>query len=196
LYEDFRQFPDDAMDGVPPGFGVVALVDGPVASRMDSIRQVVRNHNRANVIFSAQTMNEVISDSLAPQRFMMILLDSFAALALVLASIGLYGVISYLVGQRTHELGIRIALGAQRQNVLRLVLGHGLKIAAVGIGVGLLAAFGLTRLLSNMVYGVSITDPATFLAITGLLLVVAGLASLLPAWRATRVDPLVALRNE
>src|SRR4030095_16363315 len=139
-------------------------------SRMDSIRQIVRNHSNANVIFSAQTMNEVVSDSLAPQQFMMILLDSFAAIALVLASIGLYGDISYLVGQRTHELGIRIALGAQRQNVLRLVLGHGLKVAVVGIGVGLLAAFGLTRLLSNMVYGVSITDPATFLAITGLLL--------------------------
>jgi predicted permease len=196
LYEAFRQFPDDAMDGVPPGIGVVARVDGPLGPQMDSIRQIVKNHNSANVIFSAQTMDEVISASLAPQQFMMILLDSFAAIALVLASIGLYGVISYLVGQRTHELGIRIALGAQRQNVLRLVLGHGLKVAVVGIGIGLLAAFGLTRLLSNMVYGVSTTDPPTFLVITGLLLVVAVFASLMPAWRATRVDPLVALRNE
>ncbi len=196
LYEAFRQFPDNAMAGVPPGLGVVARVDGSMESRMDAIRQLVRNHNNANVIFSAQTMNEVISDSLAPQQFMMILLDSFAAIALVLASIGLYGVISYLVGQRTHELGIRIALGAQRQNVLRLVLGHGLKVAAVGIGIGLVAAFGLTRLLSNMIYGVSITDPPTFLVITGVLLIVAILASLLPALRATRVDPLVALRNE
>jgi predicted permease len=196
LYEAFRQFPDNAMSGVPPGFGVVALIDGPVDSQMDLIRQVVRNHNNANVIFSAQTMKEVIAESLAPQQFMMILLDSFAVIALVLASLGLYGVISYLVGQRTHELGIRIALGAQRQNVLRLVLGHGLKVAVLGIGVGLVAAFGLTRLLSNMVYGVSTTDPPTFLVITGLLLVVAVLASLLPALRATRVDPLVALRNE
>jgi predicted permease len=196
LYEAFRQFPDNAMAGVPPGLGVVALMDGPMDQQMASIRQVVRNHNNANVIFSAQTMDEVISASLAPQQFMMILLDSFAAIALVLASIGLYGVISYLVGQRTHELGIRIALGAQRQNVLRLVLGNGLKVAVVGIGIGLLAAFGLTRLLSNMVYGVSTTDPPTFLIITGLLLVVAVLASLVPAWRATRVDPLVALRNE
>jgi predicted permease len=196
LYEAFRQFPDNAMNGVPPGIGVVARVDGPLGPQMDSLRQLVKNHNSANVIFSAQTMTEVISASLAPQQFMMILLDSFAAIALVLASIGLYGVISYLVGQRTHELGIRIALGAQRQNVLRLVLGHGLKVAVVGIGIGLLAAFGLTRLLSNMVYGVSTTDPPTFLVITGLLLVVAVLASLVPAWRATRVDPLVALRNE
>jgi len=196
LYEDFRQFPDNAMAGVPPGVGVVARVDGPTEPQMDAIRQIVKRHNNANVIFSAQTMNEVISESLAPQQFMMILLDSFAAIALVLASIGLYGVISYLVGQRTHELGIRIALGAQRQNVLRLVLGQGLKVALVGLGIGLVAAFGLTRLLSNMIYGVSPTDPPTFLAITGLLLIVAVLASLLPAWRATRVDPLVALRNE
>ncbi|HKP35723.1 MAG TPA: ABC transporter permease [Pyrinomonadaceae bacterium] len=196
LYEAIRQFPDNAMGGLAPGAEVVALTDGPGAAQVDAIRRTVRNHHNANVVFSAQTMNEVIAQTLAPQQFMMILLDSFAAIALVLASIGLYGVISYLVGQRTHELGIRIALGAQRQNVLRLVLGQGLKVAAVGIGVGLLAAFGLTRLLSNMLYGVSTTDPPTFLAITGILLIVAVLASLLPAWRATRVDPLVALRNE
>jgi predicted permease len=196
LYEAFRQFPDSAMDGVPPGIGVVALVDGPMDSRMDSIRQIVRNHNSANVIFSAQTMNEVISDSLAPQQFMMILLDSFAALALVLASLGLYGVISYFVGQRTHELGIRIALGAQRQNVMRLVLVDGLKMTVAGVVVGLLAALALTRLLSSALYGVSTRDPLTFIVITGLLISVAMLACLLPALRATRVDPLVALRHE
>src|ERR1044072_3334775 len=190
LYEAFRQFPDAAMAGVPPGVGVVALIDGPVDSRMAAIRQVVRNHNNANVIFSAQTMNEVISASLAPQQFMMILLDSFAAIALVLASIGLYGVISYLVGQRTHELGIRIALGAQRQNVLRLVLGHGLKVAVLGIGIGLLAAFGLTRLLSNMVYGVSTTYPPALLVSTGLFLVVAVLASRVPGWGAAGGGPV------
>jgi len=148
------------------------------------------------VIFSAQTMNEVISDSLAPQQFMMILLDSFAALALVLASLGLYGVISYFVGQRTHELGIRIALGAQRQNVMRLVLVDGLKMTVAGVVVGLLAALALTRLLSSALYGVSTRDPLTFIVITGLLISVAMLACLLPALRATRVDPLVALRHE
>ena len=196
LYEAVRQFPDDSMDAFPPGFGVVARIDGPGAAQMDLIRAVVKENNSANVVFSAQTMNEVISESLGPQRFLMILLDAFALIALLLASIGLYGVISYLVGRRTHELGIRIALGAQRQNVLRLVLTDGMKMAVTGVAAGLIAALGLTRLLSNMVYGVSPNDPATFVVITGMLLVVTLLACLLPALRATRVDPLVALRYE
>jgi putative ABC transport system permease protein len=141
-------------------------------------------------------MNEVIADSLAQQRFSMILLDAFAVVALLLASLGLYGVISYLVGQRTHELGIRLALGAQRKDVLRLVLGHGMKMALGGVALGLLAAVGLTRLLSKMLYGVSSTDPATFAVIALLLVMVALLACLVPARRATKVDPLVALRYE
>jgi ABC-type antimicrobial peptide transport system permease subunit len=126
----------------------------------------------------------------------MVLLDSFAILALLMASLGLYGVISYLVERRTQELGIRIALGAQSRSVLRLVIGDGLKMAVTGVAVGLLAAFGLTRLLTGMVYGVSTTDPATFAAIAILLIVIASLASYLPARRATKVDPLVALRYE
>jgi ABC-type antimicrobial peptide transport system permease subunit len=141
-------------------------------------------------------MNEVIAGSLAERRFLMILLDAFAVVALLLASVGLFGVISYLVGQRRQELGIRIALGAQRRDVLRLVLNHGMKMAMGGVALGLIAAFGLTRLLANALYGVSATDPATFAAISLLLTTVALLACFFPARRATKVDPLIALRNE
>ncbi|HKZ03657.1 MAG TPA: FtsX-like permease family protein, partial [Pyrinomonadaceae bacterium] len=134
--------------------------------------------------------------TLADRRFSMILLDAFAVVALLLASLGLYGVISYLVGQRTHELGIRIALGAQRTNVLRLVLGQGMKMALGGVALGLVAALGLTRLMAKMLYGVSTTDPVTFAVISLLLITVALLACFIPARRATRVDPLIALRYE
>ena len=162
----------------------------------DSIRRVVQSQNNQNVISRPQTMNEVIAGTLAARRFSMILLDAFAVVALLLASVGLYGVISYLVGQRTHELGIRIALGAQRRDVLRLVLSHGMKMALGGVALGLVAALGLTRLMAKMLYGVSATDPATFAVIALLLTAVALLACFVPARRATKVDPLVALRHE
>jgi len=141
-------------------------------------------------------MNEAIAGSLSRRRFAMVLLDSFAILALLMASLGLYGVISYLVERRTQELGIRIALGAQNWSVLRLVLTDGIKMAGFGVAVGLLASLGLTRLLAGLLYGVSRTDPLTFIVIAMLLLLVAGLACYLPALRATRIDPLEALRCE
>lgn len=125
-----------------------------------------------------------------------VVLDAFALLALLMASLGLYGVISYLVEQRTQEPGIRIALGAQRRNVLRLVLTHGIKMASMGVAAGLLASLGLTHLLSVLLYGVNATDPATFAVISVLLMLVAVLACYVPARRATKVDPLVALRYE
>jgi ABC-type antimicrobial peptide transport system permease subunit len=126
----------------------------------------------------------------------MILLGSFALLALLLSSMGIYGVVSYLVGQQTREIGIRIALGAQRGDVMRLVLGDGAKMALIGVGVGLAAAVGLTRLMTSVLYGVSATDPLTFGGIAMLLALVALAAAYIPARRATRVDPLVALRHE
>ena len=197
LYEPFRQLRDD---WVPNAAGVVIRTEGVPgesgASIFDSLRRVVQGQNSQNVIYRPQTMNEVIASTLAARRFSMILLNAFALVALLLASVGLYGVISYLVGQRTHELGIRITLGAQRGSVLRLVLAQGMKMALCGVALGLLSALLLTRLLTNMVYGLSTTDPLTFTVITLLLTMVALLACFVPAWRATRVDPLVALRYE
>ena len=194
LYLPLRALPDN---NLPTSAGVVVRSTGGTGPELlNGIRQVVANQSKQNVISNPQTMNQVIADSLAQQRFSMILLGAFAAVALLLASLGIYGVISYLVGQRTHELGIRLALGAQRRDVLRLVLSHGMKMALGGVALGLVVALGLTRLISKMLFGVSATDPATFVAITLLLVLVALLACFVPAWRATQVDPLVALRNE
>src|SRR6185295_10948733 len=178
------------------GVGVVARWEGAGPAPLDSIRQVVQKQNSHNVVSRPRTMNEVVAASLATRRFSMILLNVFAVAALLLASIGIYGVISYLVGQRTHELGIRLALGAQRSDVLRLVLSHGMKMALSGVALGLVAALGLTRLMTSMLFGVSATDPATFTVIALMLTGVALLACLVPARRATKVDPLVALRHE
>jgi ABC-type antimicrobial peptide transport system permease subunit len=141
-------------------------------------------------------MDEVVAGSLADRRFSMILLGVFALLALVLSSIGIYGVISYLVGQRTHEIGIRMALGAQRGDVLKLVLGQGMRMALVGVGIGLVAAIALTRLMSKMLFSVSATDPVTLIGVSVLLTIVALLACYIPARRAMRTDPIIALRYE
>jgi len=192
LYFPFRQ-----LGGNPSRVGVVMRGEGGAGPTLfDAVRRVVQGQNSQNVVFDAQSMNEVIADSLTRHRFSMILLGAFAAMALLLASVGLYGVISYLVGQRTHELGVRIALGAKRKDILRLVVNYGMKMALSGVAIGLFAAFGLTRLMANMIYGVSATDPATFAVIALLLVAVAMTACLVPAWRATKVDPLVALRHE
>jgi predicted permease len=193
LYEPFRKY------GWNSEADVVVRVEGAegnATALFDALRRVVQSQHSHNVIYEPRTMNEVIADSLARQRFSMTLLNAFAVVALALASIGLYGVISYLVGQSTNELGIRLALGAQRKDVLLLVLSQGMKMTLGGVMLGLLAALGLTRLLAKLLYGVSTTDPVTFAVIASLLTVVALLACFVPAWRATKVDPLVALRHE
>lgn len=194
LYEPISQV------GSPGEVDVVVRTDGAAGTSstafFESIRRVVQNQNGQNVIFRPQTMNEVIASSLASQRFAMMLLNAFASVALLLASIGLYGVISYFVGRRRHELGIRVALGARRVDVLRLVLANGLMMALAGVALGVAGAFALTRLLGTMLHGVSATDPVTFAVVAGLLMFVALLACLIPALRATRVDPMTALRHE
>jgi putative ABC transport system permease protein len=196
VYESYRQ-----VAGGPSGPSVVMRVEGleksaGSSSFLESINRVVRSHNSENIIFRPQTLNEAITASLAARRFSMMLLEAFAAVALLLASIGIYGVVSYLVGQRTHELGIRVALGAQRRDVLSLVLSHGMKMTLGGVATGLVAALGLTRLLARLLFGVSPTDPITFALIAVSLTAVAMLACFIPARRATRVDPLIALRHE
>jgi len=141
-------------------------------------------------------MESVLTGSVAPRRFNMLLLSIFAAVALVLAAVGIYGVISYTVSQRTQEIGIRVALGARGSDVLRLVVGQGMRLAAIGLGIGLVGAFGVTRVVRSLLVGVTPTDPVSFGLITVFLTGVAALASWLPARRATGVDPIVALRRD
>ena len=142
------------------------------------------------------TMDEIFSQSVASQRFNTVLIGAFAALALILAMVGVFGVINYSVAQRTHELGIRIALGAQRADVFRLVIGNGLALALIGVALGSLGAYGLTRLLRGLLFGVSPTDGLTFAIVSALVIGVALLACYLPGRRAMKVDPLEALRYE
>ncbi|MGH9482259.1 MAG: FtsX-like permease family protein, partial [Terriglobales bacterium] len=142
------------------------------------------------------TMDQLLSKSVSGPRFRAGLLGTFAALALVLAAIGIYGVLAYSVARRTHEIGVRVALGAERRQVLRLILGQGVKLAAYGVLIGIAASLILTRLMSSLLFGVSPTDPLTFAGVALLLTVVAMLACYIPARRAMNVDPMVALRNE
>jgi putative ABC transport system permease protein len=141
-------------------------------------------------------MDRVIAASIAQHNFNMILLGIFGGVALLLAAIGIYGVMSYTVQQRTHELGIRIALGAATPQLLRLVVGQGLLLAGIGVAIGLAASFGVTRVMSSLLYGVKATDLATFAAVAVVLSAVAALACYIPARRATRVDPIIALRHD
>jgi putative ABC transport system permease protein len=143
-----------------------------------------------------RTMEQVLGESIARQNFNMLLLTIFGAIALALAAIGVYGLMSYSVEQGTHELGVRLALGAARGDILALVVGRGMKLALSGIAVGAVAAFGATRVLSRMLFGVRATDPATYGLVVLLLCAIAFIACYLPARRATRLDPLVALRQE
>ncbi len=197
FYIPFMQIPDRFMSRAADSTGVLIRSEGmPPLALLQPIRKKIEQMNSQEVVFEPHTYDELISRSLADKWFSMVLLAVFAALALVLSSIGIYGVISYVVGQRTHEIGIRIALGAQRKDVLMLVLGEGTKTALIGVAIGLVAALGLTRLMAGVLYGVSATDPATFVVVAIVLTGVALAACYIPARRAMRVDPIVALRYE
>ncbi|HTA69819.1 MAG TPA: FtsX-like permease family protein, partial [Bryobacteraceae bacterium] len=147
-------------------------------------------------VSGVKTIDERLAESFSRPRFQMLLLGAFAGLALMLATIGIYAVMAYSVAQRTHEIGIRMALGADRGQVLRLVLGHGLKLALIGVALGLAGAFASTRLITTLLYGVTPTDATTFAGVSTLLISVAALASFIPAWRAAKTDPANTLRSQ
>jgi putative ABC transport system permease protein len=161
-----------------------------------TVRKTVWDIDKDQPVSNIRTMNDIASESVARQRFSMLLLGIFAGVALLLAAVGIYGVMSYSVTQRRNEIGIRMALGAQKSDVLKLTVGQGLKLVVIGVGCGLVGAFILTRLMSSLLFGVKATDPGTFIAISVILVSVALLASYIPARRATKVDPLTALRYE
>ena len=195
-YLPMAQLPESLYSIFQNGARVVVRLDAAPVATMDAIRHALTGVNSQMVIFGTQSMSDVISDSLATTRFVMILLGVFASLALLLASIGIYGVISYVVGERTREIGIRMAMGAEARNVLLMVLGQAGKMVMLGVAAGVLCALALTRLMSSMLFGVSPTDPLTLAGVAIVLTLVSLLACWIPARRATRVDPLVALRYE
>jgi putative ABC transport system permease protein len=175
---------------------LVVKTDVDPASMASTVRSAAWEIDKDQPVSNIRTMEEILLDSIARQRFSMLLLAIFAAVALTLAAVGIYGVMSYSVAQRTHEIGIRMALGAQTGAVLKLAVGYGLKLVIAGVVIGLIAAFALTRVMSTLLYGVTATDPTTFTLISLLLVFVAALASYIPARRATKVDPIIALRYE
>ena len=176
---------------------VVIRTDARDASQLTpAARAEVKAFDPDQIIWRTQTLEQLLGTSVAPRRFNMMLLGIFASVALVLAAVGLYGVMSYSVTWRTHEIGVRMALGAKRADVLRLVVRQGMIMALIGLAIGLIGALSLSRVMSSMLHGVSPTDPLTFTGVSIVLLVVALLACLIPARRATRVDPIVALRTE
>lgn len=188
-YVPVDQRPESSM------FLAVRTAGGP-SSLAPAVRDLIHSLDKDLPIYRVTTMEQLVAVSMAQRRFSMLLLGVFALIALLLAAVGLYGVTAYSVTQRTHEIGLRVALGAQRSDVLKLVIGEGMLLAVIGVAIGLAAAFALTRVMSAMLFGVGATDRTTFVAVSTLLAIVTLLACWIAARRATRVDPLVALRYD
>ena len=193
LYQAFDQQADDQ---IGPNNRLILRASGPPLQLLPTLKRTVQQLNAENAMFDATTMEQVKSGTLQTRQISMVLLASFAGLALLLAAVGIYGVIAYLVGRRTQEFGIRMALGAQRAQVLFMVMAEGARIAAFGVTLGVVLALALTRLMTKMLFGIKPTDPSTFAAVSVLLAMIALVACYLPARRAMEVDPMVALRYE
>ncbi len=196
LYFPFNQAPDDALPSLAGRMNFVLRTTADPLNLTAAVRREVQSLDPNQPVYNVNTMEETLDRSLAAQRLSTTLLLLFAAVALVLAAVGLYGVMSYAVTQRRHEIGIRMALGAQTGDVLRLVVGQGMTLILIGVALGLAGAFAATRVMASLLYGVSATDPVIFFSVALLLAAVALVACLIPARRATKVDPMVALRYE
>jgi putative ABC transport system permease protein len=179
-----------------PHLSYVVRTDGDPLSLVAQIRSELRGLDKNLAVSKFRPLTEYVDKAIAPRTFTAILSSLFGGLALLLAAVGIYGVVSYSVNQRTHEIGIRMALGAQSRHVIKLVIGRGVLLTVAGVGIGLIGALILTRLMSGLLVGVSSTDAATFMVVAALLVGVALFANYLPARRATRVDPMIALRRE
>jgi putative ABC transport system permease protein len=189
LYMPYPQFPTSAMD-------LVVRAGSDPKTLVSAIRDEVWSVDKDQPVTDVKTMDQYVADSVSPRRFNAVLLAAFAGLALVLASVGIYGVTAYSVSQRTREIGIRIALGAQPSDVIKLMVGSGMALVLAGVAIGLIGALWLTRVMTSLLYGVNATDPITFACVSCLFVAVTLVASYLPARRATRVDPMAALRCE
>jgi putative ABC transport system permease protein len=196
FYLSINQIPPDRLAGSTQRMNLLLRTDVEPAGLSSAVRAQIAALNKDQAVFNVRTMDGIVSESVAPRRFSTILLTLFAVAALLLASVGIYGTVSCVVAQRTREIGLRLTLGAQPENVLRMVIGEGMKLTLIGVALGLAASFALTRTMRNLLFGVSTTDPLTFLCITLLLALVTLFACWIPARRATRVAPLVALRYE
>jgi predicted permease len=194
FFYPFMQLPEQIMPLVAKSVAVVLRTQGDPTAVMGQVRETVKEIDPRQVVYNVQTMDDVVATSYAARRLTMILLGVFATLALALACVGIYGVISYFVGQRTQEIGIRMALGAQPADILYLVLGEGTRMALIGAAIGTLAALLLTRLMATQLFGVSAHDPLTYASVVLVLILVAIIACYIPARRAVKVDPVESLR--
>ena len=196
IYYHYLQIPVELMSFVEGTMTLVVRTSGDPTALAIPIQDEVRALDPNQPVFNVRTMQELMQGSIAQPRFRALLLATFAGLALLLSAVGLYGVISYSVTQRTNELGVRAALGAQAADILKLVMSHGARLAVIGLAIGLVLALGIARALSKLLFGVSALDPLTFGATAAVIFAVALLASYVPALRAARIDPVVALREE